>query len=540
MTTLPIVTRELRVASRRSGLYWNRLIFGGIAILAEAYFLLITSQGGIRTLLRAKTFFYMMVGLAVLYSLIAGARSASDCVSREKREGTLGLLFLTDLKGYDVVIGKLASNGLTVFYGFLAIFPVLGVAFLLGGVTGGEFFRVTLAMLNLLFMALAAGMVTSTLLTKARPAFYYAAAFLYLLLVVSPPVGQELIQEGYSFLGRTLVCISPITPLHDAGIPMGHYNYFWTDLFFSNLFGWGLLGFASWKIPNCWQTKNSRLTWRERLAQFGYGNSKIRSEIRKRLVDKNPYYWLISRKRFGRASVWCVIGLTVLIYATARLWNFYKPVSMIDVTIFIIFSLSHLLLLTWIASVASMHLDEFRRDGSLEFLLCATPITESEILNGQWLGLKRLFLGPFLVLMAGDLLQFWEFYMKSNFREEAFGILFIMTLFLISVVPAIWIAMWVGVSSSKPGHGAGSALFKVLIIPLLISGFMLVMSRGGGGHFGIFFLFICAIMDSIFWVSAYSNLKDNLRKMAVPPMNDRGSFWNTTARQVGEAIGLKS
>src|ERR1044071_9279281 len=44
----------------------------------------------------------------------------ADCVSRERREGTLGLLFLTDLRGIDVILGKLAAKGIVPMYCLLA------------------------------------------------------------------------------------------------------------------------------------------------------------------------------------------------------------------------------------------------------------------------------------------------------------------------------------------------------------------------------------------------------------------------------------
>ena len=50
--------------------------------------------------------------ISFIYSLVAGRRFTADCLSEEKREGTLGLLFLTDLKGYDVVLGKVAATSL--------------------------------------------------------------------------------------------------------------------------------------------------------------------------------------------------------------------------------------------------------------------------------------------------------------------------------------------------------------------------------------------------------------------------------------------
>jgi ABC-type transport system involved in cytochrome c biogenesis permease component len=38
-------------------------------------------------------------------------------VSSEKREGTLGLLFLTPLTGMDIVLGKMACHSLQLGYG---------------------------------------------------------------------------------------------------------------------------------------------------------------------------------------------------------------------------------------------------------------------------------------------------------------------------------------------------------------------------------------------------------------------------------------
>src|SRR5436190_7976809 len=40
----------------------------------------------------------------------------ADALSKEKREGTLGLLFLTELQSYDVVLGKLFASSLRSVY----------------------------------------------------------------------------------------------------------------------------------------------------------------------------------------------------------------------------------------------------------------------------------------------------------------------------------------------------------------------------------------------------------------------------------------
>jgi hypothetical protein len=62
---------------------WVWFIFSGGAILHE----------------RAQALFYTISGLTFAYSLLAGTGATADCLSEEKRDGTLGLLFLTDPKG---------------------------------------------------------------------------------------------------------------------------------------------------------------------------------------------------------------------------------------------------------------------------------------------------------------------------------------------------------------------------------------------------------------------------------------------------------
>src|SRR5262249_11952150 len=130
MTFLPIVDRELRVASRRRSTYWIRAgAATGVMVLGTWSFLMMRQESPRQI---AMTLFGILTGSAVLYSLLSGVRSTADCLSQEKRDGTLGLLFLTDLKGYDVVMGKLAATSLNVLYSVLAVVPMLAIPLLMG------------------------------------------------------------------------------------------------------------------------------------------------------------------------------------------------------------------------------------------------------------------------------------------------------------------------------------------------------------------------------------------------------------------------
>src|SRR6185295_5261529 len=117
---------------------------------------------------RGKVLFMAIGVMALGFSLIAGIFLTADCLSEEKREGTLGLLFLTELKGYDVVLGKLMATSLHAFYGLLAILPLLTYSMLVGGVTIGEFWRIALTLVATLFLSLSVGVLISSHCLNAR------------------------------------------------------------------------------------------------------------------------------------------------------------------------------------------------------------------------------------------------------------------------------------------------------------------------------------------------------------------------------------
>src|SRR3954462_5512128 len=155
----PVIDRELRLRARQAGTYWGRCAVAGLAVLIcmeeiEAVSATVKPfQAGAATF-RAVSWLAFLAACAV--TLVT-----ADCLSRERRDGTLGLLLLTDLKGLDVVLGKLCVAGLTGAYVLVGFLPAVGLVMLQGGVGLGEIGRTALALLNTAFVALAAGMWVS-------------------------------------------------------------------------------------------------------------------------------------------------------------------------------------------------------------------------------------------------------------------------------------------------------------------------------------------------------------------------------------------
>src|SRR6185295_7206006 len=188
MNLPPIVERELRVATRRRATYWSRVVAAIIGIAVTVW--MIGTLGTLVTpAMMGARLFNTLASLAFFCCLFPGVVLTADCLSEEKREGTLGLLFLTDLTGANVVFGKLMVTSLSAFYGVLAVFPMMAVPFFMGGITPGEFWRMVAVLMNTLFFSLAAGMLLSALCRRAQRSMLGTAGLIAGMAYVLPEFG---------------------------------------------------------------------------------------------------------------------------------------------------------------------------------------------------------------------------------------------------------------------------------------------------------------------------------------------------------------
>src|ERR1041385_3110557 len=130
---LPILERELRVGARKRSTFWLRIIAALVAFAIGTGFLILTRVGhwpGSVSL--GSGLFTTLTWLCLGAVLGAGLFLTSDCLSEEKRAGTMGFLFLTDLRGYDVVLGKLLAASLRGLCALLGVLPILAVTLLMG------------------------------------------------------------------------------------------------------------------------------------------------------------------------------------------------------------------------------------------------------------------------------------------------------------------------------------------------------------------------------------------------------------------------
>ena len=414
----------------------------------------------------------------MFYCLLSGVWFTADCLSAEKREGTLGLLFLTDLKGYDVVLGKLVASSLNGFYAVLAVVPILALPLLLGGVTPGEFGRMAIVVVNTLFFSLTLGIWASALSRSPRKAMAMTFLLILLFTAVLPACGAwRLILGKVPRVGVGWLLTSAGFSYYQAfdNSYTTNTREFWWSVAVIHGLGWVFLLAASAIAPRAWQERPAgaqTLRWRERWQWWSYGDIAERGAFRKRLLDRSAYFWLAARSRLGPAYVWAVLGLV----ACGWTWGLAKSRrDWLDQSTYVLTGLLlNLLLKAWFALEAGRQLAEDRRQGALELLL-STPLKVQDVLRGQLLALKRQFLGP----TAVTLLVFFLFLMAAasdemlleNPEDRSFWVLSWiagMLMLLADLAALYWVGMWKALTAKNPTRAAASSVGRILVLPWVV------------------------------------------------------------------------
>jgi len=541
MTFLPIVDRELRVAARRRGTYLSRVI---VALLVIGIGIWIYLMGKRRP--PSEVSIAMFIGLTIvagLFSLFCGLQSTTDCLSEEKRDGTLGLLFLTDLRVYDVVGGKLVANSLNAFYGLIAALPMLAIPMMMGGVTLGEFWRIALVLVNTMFFSLTAGMLASSLSKTAR-----GAASLWLGIVfgitVMLPLSAVILAAVYELNGPHKI-MGLLLPSPGCAFVLGYeQNFrgeqanFWTSTILVHVMAWSFLLLACLIIPRSWQDKavsTAKLRWRDRWMQWSLGNTSERACFRGRLLDVNAFYWLVARSRIKPATVWALLG----VLACAWVWGWSKVGrDWLNPGIYIFTAiLLNTIIKCWFASETSAQLAEDRRIGALELLL-STPLDVRQILRGQFLGLCRQFLWPVLFVVAIELV-----FMIAGLEDAGGGwgewiLVWIsgLIILLADLGALFYVGQWLALTARTSSRANTAALARILALPWILYGVFLMFialstfaSRPGpdldGGFFIFMWLLIGLGVDVLFGLRARMRLGEEFRAAVTKHYTRHDSIW---------------
>ena len=498
MTFLPIVGRELRVASRKRATWWTRFGVAAIAIIVGMWISLIPDFR--RPGMMGPAMFIPLAIFVFLYSLFGGLWMTADSLSEEKREGTLGLLFLTDLKGHDVVLGKLAATSLNICYGLLAIFPVMAIPILAGGVTLGEFLRVIAAALNGLYFSLAAGLLCSALSREERKAAGSAIAIVGSFTLLLPFLGMMFanyyvrhyttggggnreFEVALPFLlpSPGMACFTAFDAIYRS-MPSQGSHWYYVSLGVVFVLATTMLALACVIAPRSWQERTvtpQGSAWRTFWDRWRFGGPGRRKKFRARALNTNPFHWLASREVNKPLLVWFFLASIALLWlfflidwdalanGDLRFTREYVG-SELRVTTALI---AHTFLKIWITVESCRRLCTDRRNSALELLL-TTPLSVRRIIGGQFLALERQFALPVLAVLVTDIL-----FLLSDWTDKEWVAVWVcgIIVFIADVLTLPIVGMWQALRARDTNRASGAAIMRIMVLPWMAWGMVMIL-----------------------------------------------------------------
>lgn len=422
-----IVVRELRALARRPSAYGMRGAFLGLPALAWALALLIWGgEDGVPILMTTSLVAMLLVGFG-------GALAVSDAISAERRQQTLGLLLLTPLRPGQVLLGKLASSGLQFALCLLAVFPVMALSLLSGGVTGAEVLRQCGNLLAVVFLGMGVGLFGSALCREAK-ASAGLGFFLMLLIVLAPAcAGVAVVSAvgGFSPPPILGVLLGPaflaITALEEEVRRQTIWLYVW------NVGGVLMLGLVfllgAWiAFAIVWaREKNPQAATRSLVhRKLGKKRPGLLGKRRRKLRfdnGDNPYARLAlaygKGSLFSQLSLWFLaaiflsFALTPLVRGESYLGTDWGGCALLTVILMEI-------VVRWLVALEAPRPIQTDRDSGMLELVLVTPLASEQVVSGLRSGLKSSLGSKAKVLVGCHVLQM--FFMLDLFSSDPFEV----------------------------------------------------------------------------------------------------------------------
>jgi ABC-type transport system involved in multi-copper enzyme maturation permease subunit len=358
-------------------LHWLRVLAASGFIAVLAGFMLQTHYGGPRL---GAALFNVLERTLYWGCWILVPLMTADCISRERREGTLGLLFLTPLSVADVVAGKGCVHALRAVTLFLAAIPVLGLPLVLGGVGWFHFLGMVVNAGSVVLLGIAAGLYASSRGGTAIQAMVRAEFFAGVLLILSRAWGPDLtlLLARNRFPGNWVLVV-----------------YFGWTLAGAVLVSWLLFRATARRLGETWHQEPEnpeQPRWVRLFSDSDFWRTAFRWN-KNSTLDRNPIAWLQEYSWTARLTKWgwFLAALVFEFYALSQ-WQLRRTMNW------------HFIITAGLAAgVAFSAAGSFRRErqsGLLELLL-TTPLSVRQLLAGRLWGFFCHYFPALAVLTLG-------------------------------------------------------------------------------------------------------------------------------------------
>jgi hypothetical protein len=454
MNLLPVIERELTVHSRQASTHWLRCAVGAAAVMLAVQEVG-NAPAGMAGAGRAAFSSILMLG--VFLSMACGLMMG-DNLSRERREGTLGLLFLTRLKGSEVVLGKFFSSGLHAFYALVAFLPALSIVILAGGVGMDDLGRSALCLIDDLLVFLAIGLWVSSRNQERGKALRRTAGVIVVLCVIPLVLANN---PRWDFLAY----LSPLKPI----LLVPHASYvtapgaYWFSLAIVQVEGWVFL-LATAKYLN--NRSALEVTYKKPPPEWtpvDQQQTETLINARVAMLHNDPICWMVTRLRIQSglligAGVFLLIGI-----ASGPLLFFVLPGMARGLWrgLHLVLTVGSGALVAW---GSGRFLFEAKRGDALELLL-TTPMGAQDIIRGNWRAILRSLFGLWLPVGIVCVLSFTAG-MSGYFR--VFQSLVSPVTCILDLLALCWLGMYFGLKSKNPFGVVAWTVGLVIVAPYLI------------------------------------------------------------------------
>jgi ABC-type Na+ efflux pump permease subunit len=419
----PIFAREWLTVPRRANHYIVRSAYlGFLWVLGLTVWQAVIGWDRTTTMgddARFGTLLFQILTIVQLLLLaFFAALSAASAITQEKDRRTFVLLLITDLRAYEIVLGKLLGSLLQIGLLILGMIPVLALVGLLGGISAAQVGQAALVLAATALAAGSVGCLVGLWRDKTFPALALTVLFLVLYVclveglavvpalaarvpVMGSAAGRLDVTTVQQWLGPHQAMLSVLEPPLEHHVITPAYGFALVTLVISVLLsGWGMVRLR------VWNPSGEPIMQRERPEQEEKDRAKAHAAPgRPRAVWANPILWREIRTRaYGRRpllvkAAYVVVLALVCYFALAPLWSgagqgrreFAAAYGLVPVGV---------LSLLLISAQAVTAITSERDIGALDLLL-VTDLTPQEFIFGKLWGIcynTALYLLPPLVL----------------------------------------------------------------------------------------------------------------------------------------------
>ncbi len=518
----PIFAREFQTVPRKTAHYVARSTSIGLlwmigltawqaaigwhrtALLGE------TSRFG---LLLFQIFCYVLLTLLVFFA----ALSAASTVAQEKDRRTFVLLLLTDMRDYEIVLGKILGSLLPIGLLLLGAVPVLAMLLLLGGIDPEQVVQAVLILAATVVASGSLGGLVALWRERTFQSLALSTLFIVLYLCLTrllgflPGLSKPLIEAAQSWLDP-FVALQAVMEgtTTDEGV---HPAYGYSLVMLLMTAAINLLGIARLRK---WNPRGEPIMQRERPDEEDE-QDRLKAHAAPgpaRDVWKNPVLWReIRTLAYGRrpllikGAYLLVVGMIVY-YALSGVsdvryrgtQSFVAATGIVPVTV---------LSLLLIAAQSATAITSERDGGALDLLL-VTDISPAEFVFGKLLGIvyntKEFLLPPLIltgVYAAWGLLARaprGEEHLVASLNWAAFLALDGAVIVLMAFVAVLGVHVALRTVSSRTAivNTLGTVFF--LSVGTLVSIYLILISGSFEYQWASFILFLAAGITGLWWV----------------------------------------